>query len=79
MTTGAGRVPRPADAVVGRQQPHRDGPLDVALQPPRALRRADQVNVLKDGWIEDRGTLDELLERCGEMQRLWSGITTPAP
>jgi len=38
-----------------------------------ALRRADHIIVLKDGRVEDEGTLDELVGRCEEMQRLWRG------
>jgi ATP-binding cassette subfamily B protein len=38
-----------------------------------ALRRADQIIVLQDGKVIDRGRLDDLLERCEEMQRLWQG------
>jgi ATP-binding cassette subfamily B protein len=42
-----------------------------------ALRQADHIIVLKDGRVEAEGQLDELLETCEEMQRLWHGDLAP--
>jgi ATP-binding cassette subfamily B protein len=44
-----------------------------------ALRRADQIIILKDGRVEAQGTLEALLAANAEMQRLWSGEEAAAP
>jgi ATP-binding cassette, subfamily B, bacterial len=41
-----------------------------------ALRRADSLIVMKDGRVEAVGRLEELLETCEEMRRLWYGEGT---
>jgi ATP-binding cassette, subfamily B, bacterial len=42
-----------------------------------ALRRADQILLMKDGRLLDHGTAPELLERCDEMRRLWETSIAP--
>jgi ATP-binding cassette subfamily B protein len=43
------------------------------------LRRADQVIVLEGGRVAGRGSLQELLQTCPEMRRIWNLETTGEP
>ncbi|MDE2822606.1 MAG: ABC transporter ATP-binding protein, partial [Chloroflexota bacterium] len=38
-----------------------------------ALRRADNIIVLKEGEVDAEGKLDDLLRSSAEMQRIWAG------
>jgi len=38
-----------------------------------ALRQADNIIVMKNGRVEAQGKLDDLLESCEEMRRIWFG------
>ncbi|MEM7275475.1 MAG: ABC transporter ATP-binding protein [Actinomycetota bacterium] len=50
---------------------HRQATCLVVSHRPAALRRADQILVVDDGRIVDRGRLDELLDRSPVMAELW--------
>ena len=52
----------------------KDGATCLAVSHRKAaLRRADQIIVMKDGKIHAQGKLEDLLESCEEMQQLWQG------
>jgi ABC-type bacteriocin/lantibiotic exporter with double-glycine peptidase domain len=64
-------------AAEGANNGHAERPTCLVVSHRRpALRRAEQIIVLKEGQIEDSGTLDELLARSHEMRRLWEGDFT---
>ena len=56
-----------------RLQANFDATYLVVSHRREAMLRADEIIVLKNGKVEDRGTLSELLDRCTELQFLWHG------
>ena len=51
----------------------RDATCLVVSHRKPALKRADQILILKEGRVEAVGKLEDLLHSNGEMQKLWHG------
>jgi len=70
--SGEGIIDQVAQILAAADAPERPACLVVSHRRP-ALLRADRILLLRDGRVEDTGTLAELLDRSAEMRRLWEG------
>ncbi|MBK9055890.1 MAG: ABC transporter ATP-binding protein [Chloroflexi bacterium] len=64
-------------AAAGKNSLRSSGPTCLVISHrPSVLRRADHIIILRDGQMIDEGSIDELLDRCADMQELWQTETT---
>ena len=61
-----------AVALIKQAEPDALGQVGVVAK-PLGFDAEVEVDVLKDGFVEAEGKLDDLLANCAEMRRRWEG------